>query len=145
MLFRSSHKPKEPVSDSRLQVLLVQLPIPPPGMQPVHGNIPLAAGYLRLFARRRGLEDAFAIDILPPPLANTLGDLGLVEEILDRKPWLVGFSCYVWNIERTLWIAQRIKEARPEIYIVLGGPEITPDNAWVLAHPAVDYAVIGEG
>ena len=58
-------------------------------MQSVHGNIPLAAGYLKLFARRRGLEDAFTIDILPPSLANTLGDQGLVEETLSRRPWLV--------------------------------------------------------
>ncbi len=114
-------------------------------MQPVRGNVPLAAGYLKLFALRRGLGDVFALDILPPPLANALGDQGLVEEILSRRPWLVGFTCYVWNVERTLWIAQRLKQTRPEIRIVLGGPETTHDNAWVLAHPAVDHAVIGEG
>jgi DNA-binding transcriptional regulator YiaG len=28
---------------------------------------------------------------------------------------------------------------------LLGGSEITADNEWVLAHPAVDYAAIGEG
>jgi radical SAM superfamily enzyme YgiQ (UPF0313 family) len=133
------------MSDSPLRVLLLQLPIPPPAVEPIRGNVPLAAGYLKLFARRRGLDEAFAIDILPPPLANVLGDQGLVEEILGRRPRLVGFTCYVWNIERTLWIAQRVKEARPEVRIVLGGPEITHDNAWVLAHPAVDHAVIGEG
>ena len=60
-------------------------------------------------------------------------------------PWLVGFTCYVWNVERALWIAERLKQARPELWIVLGGPEVTPDNDWVLRHPAVDYAVIGEG
>ncbi len=136
---------KKLMSAPRLCVLLVQLPIPPPGLLPVHGNIPLAAGYLKLFARTRGLEEAFTIEIFPPRLANTLGDRGLVAAILDRRPWLVGFSCYVWNIERALWIAARLKEADPHIQIVLGGPEITEDNAWVLAHPAVDYAVLGEG
>jgi len=93
------------MSDSRLRVLLIQLPIPPPGVQPVQGNVPLAAGYLKLFALRQGLGDRYAIDVLPPFVTNTFGDRGLVEEILARDPRIVGFTCYVWNIERTLWIA----------------------------------------
>jgi len=51
----------------------------------------------------------------------------------------------VWNIERSLWIAERLKSCRPELLVVVGGPEIASDNAWVLAHPAVDFAVFGEG
>jgi hypothetical protein len=133
------------MNPSRRGVLLVQLPIPPPGPQPIRGNVPLAAGYLKMLAEKRGLGGIFAVDILPPSLANVLGDQGLVDEILARGPWLVGFTCYLWNIERSLWIAGRLKQIRPDILIVLGGPEITRDNAWVLEHPAVDYAAIGEG
>jgi radical SAM superfamily enzyme YgiQ (UPF0313 family) len=107
--------------------------------------VPLAAGYLKMFARSQGLETAYAIDLLPAAEANRLGDQALVAAIIDRRPWLVGFTCYVWNIDRTLWIAERLKERRPDLLVVLGGPEVTPDNAWVLAHPAVDYAAIGEG
>src|SRR6476660_7338143 len=130
---------------SNRKVILVQLPIPPVGPQPIRGNVPLAAGYLKLFARLRGLESHFDIHILPTNEANKLGDQGLVEAILSRGPWLVGFTCYLWNIERTLWIAQRLKERRPGIRILIGGPEVTLDNAWVLDHPAVDFAAIGEG
>lgn len=126
-------------------VLLLQLPIPPPGAEPIRGNVPLAAGYLKLFAGRRGLDDAPDIEIFPPALANALGDQALVEAILLRRPRLLGFSCYVWNVERSLWIAERLKRSRPELVVVLGGPEIACDNGWVLEHPAVDYAVIGEG
>jgi radical SAM superfamily enzyme YgiQ (UPF0313 family) len=122
--------------DGRPLVLLVQLPIPPPGPQPVEGNVPLAAAYLKLFARRRGLDEAYRIELLAPALANTLGDQGLVEEVLSRRPWMVGFTCYVWNIERTLWIAERLRQARPDLRILLGGPEITPDNEWVLRRGA---------
>jgi hypothetical protein len=129
----------------RRKVLLLQLPIPPPGPRAIRGNVPLAAGYLKFFARRRGLEEFYDIQILPGGLADTLSDQGLVEAILARDPWMTGFTCYVWNIERSLWIAQRLKAARPELKIVLGGPEITADNGWVLAHAAVDFAIIGEG
>src|SRR5690242_16307438 len=124
------------------RVLLVQLPIPPPGPGPIRGNVPLAAGYLKLLARSRGLEDGYEIEIFPSSLANRLSEEGLASEILKRRPWLVGFTCYLWNIERTLWIARRIKELDPQVQIMLGGPEITADNGWVLADPAIDFVAI---
>src|SRR5262249_47149381 len=83
--------------------------------------------------------------IVPAVEANTLGDQALAAALAERDPWLVGFTCYVWNIERTLWIARELKRRRPRVRIVLGGPEITPDNAWVLETPDYDFAVIGEG
>jgi radical SAM superfamily enzyme YgiQ (UPF0313 family) len=129
---------------SRL-VLLVQLPIPPLGPGAIEGNVPLAAAYLKLFARRQGTEEFCSIELLPAGLANSLGDQQLIEAIVARQPWMVGFSCYVWNVERTLWIAQHLKKRRPELIVVLGGPEITADNAWVIENPAFDYAVRGEG
>ncbi|TXT38960.1 MAG: Fe-S oxidoreductase, partial [Planctomycetota bacterium] len=130
---------------SRRSIQLLQLPIPQPGLEPAKGNVPLAAGYLKMYARRRGLEQFYDVNIFPPRLSNTLSDCGLVEEILARDPWLVGFTCYLWNIDRTLWIASRLKERRPDLRIIVGGPEITADNAWVLQHPAIDFAAIGEG
>ena len=130
---------------SRRRVLLCQLPIPPAGPAPVRGNVPLAGAYLKMFAELRGLGERYDIQLLPTPEANTLGDAALVEAILVRDPWLVGFTCYLWNIDRTLWIAERLKARRPELLILLGGPEITADNSWTLRHPAIDYAAIGEG
>jgi radical SAM superfamily enzyme YgiQ (UPF0313 family) len=126
-------------------VVLVQLPIPPLGPGPIRANVPLAAAYLRLFGERKGLGDFYRIAILPAVQANTLGDRALVAALADRQPWLVGFTCYVWNIERTLWVARELKRRVPGVRIVLGGPEITPDNGWVLETPDYDFAVIGEG
>ncbi len=134
-----------PAPRSRRRVVLIQLPIPPVGPEPIRGNVPLAAGYLKLLARQRGLEADYEIEIVPAAEANLLGDRGLVASILAREPWLVGFTCYLWNIDRSLWIAEQLKAARPELRILLGGPEITADNAWVLAQPSLDYAAIGEG
>ncbi|MBC7819569.1 MAG: B12-binding domain-containing radical SAM protein [Planctomycetaceae bacterium] len=126
-------------------IQLLQLPIPQPGLEPAKGNVSLAAGYLKMYAQGRGLDQSYDIEIFPPHLSNTLSDCGLVEEILTRDPWMVGFTCYLWNIDRTLWIASRLKERRPDLRIIIGGPEVTADNAWVLQHPAIDFAAIGEG
>jgi radical SAM superfamily enzyme YgiQ (UPF0313 family) len=130
---------------SMRSVWLVQLPIPPLGLEPIRGNIPLAAAYLKLWAENKGLGSFYHIHLLPPVEANTRSDRALVAALAEREPWLVGFTCYVWNIERTLWIARELKRLRPEVRIVLGGPEITVDNSWVLATDAYDFAVIGEG
>ncbi len=124
---------------------LVQLPIPPLGPEPIRGNVPLAAAYLKLWALGKGLDCHYDIRLFPTTLANTLGDRALVADLAAREPWLVGFTCYVWNIERTLWIARELKRLLPRVRIVLGGPEITPDNSWVLATADYDFAVIGEG
>jgi radical SAM superfamily enzyme YgiQ (UPF0313 family) len=130
---------------ARRRVLLIQLPIPQPGMEPAEGNVPLAAGYLKLLARLRGLDETYEVDILPARLANTLSDRGLVAEILGREPWMVGWTCYLWNIERSLEVSRLVKEQRPEMRVIVGGPEITADNDWVLERPEVDFAAIGEG
>ena len=141
---------------TRPLVLLLQLPVPPLGSQAVRGNVPLAAAFLELYARRHGLEEHFRIEILPPESADVLGDCGLLEAILERQPWLVGFTCYLWNVERTLWIAGRLKQRQPQLKVVLGGPEITADDMPILLRlgrsgdaqpqrPSIDYAIFGEG
>ncbi len=127
------------------RVLFAQLPIPPAGPEPIVGNVPLAAGYLILYARSHGLDQAYNFELLPTAVSNYCNDVGIVDAILAREPWMVGFSCYLWNISRTLWIAAELKRQRPDLLIVLGGPEITADNAWVLESGVIDFAVIGEG
>src|SRR5262245_2456747 len=129
----------------RRTVLLAQLPIPPLGPSPLRGNVPLAAAYLKLFAHRRGVDRDFEIEVFPAALANTLGDRALARAIAEREPALVGFTCYLWNVERTLWVAHELKRLRPDARVMLGGPEITPDNQWVLDTPDYDFAAIGEG
>src|SRR5947208_5716307 len=129
-------------TSARRQVLLVQLPIPPLGPNPIRGNVPLAAAYLKLFGEGKGLGSFYDSDIFPAEQANTLGDHALVAALAERDPWMVGFTCYVWNIERTLWIARELKRLRPEVKIVLGGPEITADTACGLQTEDYDFVVI---
>ncbi len=130
---------------TRRKVVLVQLPIPPLGPAAIRGNVPLAGAYLKLWAEKNGLGSDYDIEVFSGRLANAMSDRGLVAALLERDPWMVGFTCYVWNIERTLWLASQLKSIRPDLRIVLGGPEITADNAWVLDTPDYDHAVIGEG
>jgi hypothetical protein len=42
-------------------------------------------------------------------------------------------------------VASEVKKAFPAAKVLVGGPEVTPDNDWVHRHPAVDAGVFGEG
>jgi len=58
---------------------------------------------------------------------------------------VVAFSCYIWNITRTLEVAQLIKKLNPETKILLGGPEVSYEWEEIIALPHVDYIITGEG
>lgn len=71
---------------------------------------------------------------------------GIYQDILTGGYDLVAFSCYIWNIERTLKIAENLKKVRPELTIVLGGPEVSYEvEAFLQKNPWVDLIVVGEG
>lgn len=59
---------------------------------------------------------------------------------------VVGFSTYVWNSRISLAAARRLKTAKPETVIVLGGPQV-PDEAeaFLRANPFIDLVVHNEG
>lgn len=67
-------------------------------------------------------------------------------ELYKENPDIIAFSCYIWNIENTLEICERIKIVRPDIKIVLGGPEVSFDGEELLKrHSYIDFIIYGEG
>ncbi|MFQ5654992.1 MAG: B12-binding domain-containing radical SAM protein, partial [Planctomycetota bacterium] len=111
-------------------------------------NVPLAAGYLKANARRVGiLEDGVEIEILDPIEADRAGHGRLVERILSLEPDMVGFSVYEWNAHQSFDIARTLKERRPGVVIVVGGPEIIPNSQEVHFnhHRELDVGVMGDG
>lgn len=70
----------------------------------------------------------------------------IIKKILELKPHLIGFSCYLWNINKILNICRRLKEINPGLKIVLGGPEVSPRAQDLLVkEEAIDAVVRGEG
>ncbi len=72
--------------------------------------------------------------------------MNIVTDLYSKKPDVIGFSCYIWNIEETIKIVKMLKKIDPNIIIVLGGPEVSYDvREWLERLPEVDFIVIGEG
>ena len=42
--------------------------------------------------------------------------------LCDFEPALVGFSCYLWNVERQLRLARMLKAVRPEVRVQRSNP-----------------------
>ncbi len=121
-------------------VLLTQLPIPRLNFGRQTGNIPLGAACLK--SAVRDIPDV-AVEILPESVSSYLGDYALTERILAGSPDVIGFTAYCWNVERSLYLAGKIKEKySPEV--IFGGPEITAGNKALESGP-VDLFVHGEG
>ncbi len=70
----------------------------------------------------------------------------VLARILQNKPSVVTFTCYIWNITETLSLARRIKAVMPSVIIALGGPEVSYNAHEVLeACTDIDYILSGEG
>jgi hypothetical protein len=123
---------------------LVQLPVPQPAAYAATGNVPLAAGCLGVAARVHGLGGALALDVLAPEATDVLGDTRLADRISRDEPEFLGLSLYLWNVERSLHLAREVKRRSPRTTVLVGGPEVSPDNAFVLGQGGFDVAVTGE-
>jgi len=128
----------------KISVKLMQLPIPEVHNLYSRGNIPLAAGYLKATALKEGVLGDEDIQIIPRELANYGGDTAILNWLMKKKTAVVGFTSYMWNIDRNLHLAKKIKETNPETVILLGGPEIDRQH-WALNEKYVDAFIIGEG
>ena len=61
------------------------------------------------------------------------------------KADIFAFSCYIWNIEQTIYVCKRLKENFGS-KIILGGPEVAYRAREVLsAYPYIDFVLSGEG
>lgn len=61
-----------------------------------------------------------------------------------NNPFVIGFSCYVWNYEYNKALAQAIKAIYPDCYIVFGGHQVNSSSDIVNAD-YVDFIIQSEG
>jgi anaerobic magnesium-protoporphyrin IX monomethyl ester cyclase len=103
----------------------------------IHTN--LAIRYLKAFA-----APEFNIQLKEYTIKDPA--MNIVSDLYQQKPKIIGFSCYIWNIEETIKVVNMLKKIDPSIQIVLGGPEVTYDTVeWMEKLPSVDFIIIGEG
>jgi len=70
--------------------------------------------------------------------------LDIAEQVLARNPRIVGFGVYIWNVAQTTEVISAIKRVRPDIVIILGGPEVSYETALQKIVELADYVITGE-
>ena len=99
----------------------------------------LSIRYLKAYA-----EPEFPVQLTEYTIKDPI--MNIVSDLYAKKPDVIGFSCYIWNIEETIKVISMLKKIKPDLCIILGGPEVTYDVAdWLDKIPGADIIVIGEG
>lgn len=68
----------------------------------------------------------------------------IVQELVQKKPRILGFGVYIWNTSQTQKVLEILKARHPEIIIVLGGPEVSHETATQKIIEFCDYVICGE-
>ncbi len=103
--------------------------------------IPYAAGCIQ----------AYALNDETVAAAYNFGEITVIREtpkqVIKRfsEPYLIGFSCYTWNIEYNKAVASLVKKKWPECLVVFGGHEVPADGSMLKSESSVDYLLHGEG
>lgn len=110
------------------------------------GHFSLANGYLKAYAEKdRSLRSRVDIDLVDFAVESHDARQALFY-VSQRKPRVLGLSCYCWNVEVSLELARLYRAVAPESLIVLGGPEVGPiAEAYLRENSAIDLVVRGEG
>jgi anaerobic magnesium-protoporphyrin IX monomethyl ester cyclase len=70
----------------------------------------------------------------------------ILSQILAEDPDVVAFSVYLWNRRETLDLTDALCVARPELRIILGGPEVSFEGEEIVTrHPGITALIRGEG
>lgn len=70
----------------------------------------------------------------------------ILQEIYRRRPDVVAFSCYIWNLQMIERVLEDLPRVLPEVQIWAGGPEVSYDAPEFLKkHDCMTGVMMGEG
>ena len=69
----------------------------------------------------------------------------IVEAIAAHDPKIVGLGVYIWNASVMLDVARILKRVRPDVALVIGGPEVSHEIDAQPIGDVADVVVAGEG
>ena len=70
--------------------------------------------------------------------------MDIAEAILAEEPRILGLGVYIWNVVPTTELVAILKRARPDLIIILGGPEVSYEVDQQEIVRLADYVITGE-
>ncbi len=109
-------------------------------VRPSAQAIPLAAGSIKAALPAQYRRATTLIELFPGYDVEATAT-----SLLKSNPALIAFSIYLWNRLDLLALARTIRQLRPEVILVAGGPEASADSRRVLGEGTLDAVICGEG
>ena len=69
----------------------------------------------------------------------------LADELLALEPRIIGLGVYIWNVTETTALVRLLKQARPDVKVVLGGPEVSHEWEEQAIVQLADHVITGWG
>ena len=69
----------------------------------------------------------------------------VAQELLAPNPSVIGLGVYIWNVTQTCEVVRLLKAKRPDIKIVLGGPEVSHELEGQEIVRLADHVITGWG
>ncbi len=88
-------------------------------------------------------EKSFEVSIVEGNLRDRAESL--LHSLYAENAEIYSFSCYIWNIEEMLEIAENLRVLLPKIKIIFGGPEVSYDTERFEKYDFIDTIICGEG
>jgi radical SAM superfamily enzyme YgiQ (UPF0313 family) len=73
-----------------------------------------------------------------------LRPLDIAEALLARNPKIIGLGIYIWNVAETTGVVATLKRVRPDITLILGGPEVSYETDTQEIVRLADHVITGE-
>ena len=71
--------------------------------------------------------------------------LQIVEQLLADAPSVIGFGVYIWNVAEVTAVLELLRALRPDIRLVIGGPEVSYEYEHTDIYRLADHLITGEG
>jgi radical SAM superfamily enzyme YgiQ (UPF0313 family) len=68
----------------------------------------------------------------------------IAEAILAENPAILGIGIYIWNVAPATQLVAELKRLRPDLLIILGGPEVSHETDQQEICRLADYVITGE-
>ena len=99
---------------------------------------------LALRCLRRPLEKAgFDVLLMEKNIRDRRDEV--LQSLYEARAEVYSFSCYIWNIEEMLALAEDLSALLPNVKILFGGPEVSFDTERFTSCLFVDCFILGEG
>jgi radical SAM superfamily enzyme YgiQ (UPF0313 family) len=69
----------------------------------------------------------------------------IVDALLALDPAVIGLGVYIWNIDETTQVVRLLKALRPDVKLVLGGPEVSHEHESQAICQLADHVITGWG